>query len=319
MTVATTRPIGDDGLVYLHNVVISRKSPIRRDAERLIALADDLGEKHLYYPEVKSNYMQEVTAFANNIVDEVESNAKPYEQGRDELKEEEESLLEQAIDIGLRGLTILLGAPQFSSGFALCAGSGGLACVVGVPLMLHGANSVEEGFMGQDHVGFARQGYHYLAESLGYTNEEGDIAYYTVDVTSSMYGVFKLSLKPNAWKLFRYLKNDFERGFTQMTKISLGFEIVGDIIAVSNIYKSLNIISNKNEATIVVPNQPSDIKGVSDLINYPNCQYIKEVTNGEITGYYNCTVNQENILPNSTIDGNSTEIDTIVVTPEDNK
>lgn len=298
LTTATSCLIGDDGATYVHKVVISRKSPIRADAQRLIDLAYGLGEKHLYYPEVKSSYMQDVTTFANNIVYEVESNAKTYEQGSKELKKEEKTLFEQSLDIISRGLSIFLGALQIKAGFVLCFGSGGLACVVGTPLILHGMNSIEEGVYGQDHVGFARQGYRYLVQSMGYSETIGDTIYYTVDIGTSMYGLFKLELKPEAWKLFRYLVKDFERAFRQMTKFGLSTEVVGDTISLYKIYDSLTVIKNNNESesAIVVPNAPSEIKSVSDLIKFPSCKYVKEVLNGESYEYYDCSNQKEDIM-----------------------
>lgn len=119
---------------------------IRIDAQHLIDCADELCEKHLYYPEVKSEFKSDIETFAYQIVDQVESGQKSYEQGSAELKQEEKSLLEQSLNWLTNGLSIFWGADMVWAGGALCGT--GLGCIIGAPLIAHGANGIYEGVEG---------------------------------------------------------------------------------------------------------------------------------------------------------------------------
>jgi len=50
---------------------------------------------------------------------------------------------------------------------------------------------------------------------LGKGDCEADVAYGVVDLTSSAYGIGKMVLKPDSWRLFRYVNTDYVRGYQQ--------------------------------------------------------------------------------------------------------
>lgn len=71
--------------------VYSEDSRIRFNAQHLIDCAADICEKHLYYPEVKDGFKQEIQSFADEVVQQVESGQISYEQGAEEIQKEEKA------------------------------------------------------------------------------------------------------------------------------------------------------------------------------------------------------------------------------------
>ncbi|EDU61041.1 MULTISPECIES: PAAR domain-containing protein [Morganellaceae] len=66
---------------YAPPIIANNSNKIKIDARHLIDCADELCEKHLYYPDIKNAFQSQVEAFAYLIVDQVESGQKSYEQG----------------------------------------------------------------------------------------------------------------------------------------------------------------------------------------------------------------------------------------------
>jgi hypothetical protein len=74
-------------------------------------------------------------------------------------------------------------------------------------------------------VGPVRRGYQQVAKKFGYSERDGTLIYYTVDLGLSGYGVFfRKELKPGAWRLFEYHNIDKMRGFRMMGKPTLFLE-----------------------------------------------------------------------------------------------
>ncbi|MFB9997698.1 DUF4225 domain-containing protein [Providencia rustigianii] len=182
--------------------IIANDNKIRIDAQHLIDCADELCEKHLYYPEVKSEFKSDVENFAYQIVDQVESGQKSYEQGSAELKQEEKSLREQAFDLISNGLSILRGIAMTGVGIGLC--STGLGCLIGAPLIAHGVNGIYEGgvgiYQGDSNIqGPLREGYKATAKLLGFNESVGNLAYDLIDLGISISGKLKLIPKLNEY------------------------------------------------------------------------------------------------------------------------
>ncbi|WP_241150513.1 DUF4225 domain-containing protein, partial [Pseudomonas viridiflava] len=107
---------------------------------------------------------------------------------------------------------MLAGTLQVTNGVAVCYGSFGTLCLVfGVPLMAHGANNIYENGRNliedrSDTQGPTRKAYQELSKLAGGTEFHGNMAYGTVDLGLSIYGVTRLVVKPEAWKLFDYVR-----------------------------------------------------------------------------------------------------------------
>ncbi|WP_444886553.1 DUF4225 domain-containing protein [Microbulbifer sp. JMSA008] len=114
-------------------------------------------------------------------------------------------------------LTTAGGIAQIAGGLALC--STGLGCAMGAVLVAHGANNIYEGTSGKD--GLVRKGYQWASESLSGDSEYGDLAFGFVDVGMSIGGATRLVLKPNSWKLFRNIRSDYVRSYSQSSSSGL--------------------------------------------------------------------------------------------------
>lgn len=108
--------------------------------------------------------------------------------------------------------------------------------------MAHGANNIYEGarnlMTGQpDTVGPIRAGYHATASAVGYGEREANMAYGSVDIGLSVYSSARHVLKPDAWRLFRYLDTDRIQAYKLMKPTTLGAEAVINSITIEQIYK----------------------------------------------------------------------------------
>ncbi|WP_145561872.1 DUF4225 domain-containing protein [Yersinia aldovae] len=142
------------------------------------------------------------------------------------------------------------GGLQIVGGFGICYANLGAACgSLGVPLMAHGAeNTWENGyyllFRESPDSMLLRNAYRYAAVQLGGTERDGDIAYSTVDLTLSGVTLFRSVLKPDAWKLFHYIREDYIIGWKTLGVAGITSEFVGNSATGFSIYQ---IIDNNNE------------------------------------------------------------------------
>ena len=283
---------------------------IRIDARRLLQCADELCEKHLYHDDIKQAFKQEVEAFANDIVEKVDSGAMTYEQGAEKIKKEEKSLKEQAFKWLKYGLSIFGGAGLTEAGVALCYT--GLGCIIGAPMIAHGLNGIYEGSAGvvnsvmneidggdrsEEVDGPLRELYKSGAEALGFDASVGSIAYDIADLSGSLYSKLKLVPKiteigtPKK-KLWYYGRQDLVRYYTTMKKAALGAEIVSDTISlgtiITNVVNTFIYDKENDQPALVVP-EPEKITNVGELAD--SCQIVIVITfaDEEPPHYYLCT------------------------------
>lgn len=244
--------------------------------------------------------MDDITAFAQQIVTEVESGQKSYEQGRDELKVEEKSLEEQLTDWLVNGVSVLGGVGLAMTGVALC--STGWGCLIGAPLVLHGTNGIEEGVRGiiagdSNQSGFLKDAYKASARGLGFDEGVGELAYNLADLGLSVHGKLKLIPKLNEYgnpvrKLFYYGRKDLEMAYRQMSKKLLFIEMAADVYALSDIVQKANnlFIHDKSTGqTNMVIGKPEKIINVGEIVE--DCILYLTITGQENSepAYYLCT------------------------------
>ncbi|EMC8778966.1 DUF4225 domain-containing protein [Providencia rettgeri] len=276
----TQRPISQPSNHYAPPIVANDINKIRIDAQHLIDCADELCEKHLYYPDVKSEFKSDVENFAYQIVDQVESGQKSYEQGSTELKQEEKSLREQAFDLISNGLSIVGGIAMTGAGIGLC--STGLGCLIGAPLIAHGVNGIYEGgvgiYQGDSNIqGPLREGYKATAKLLGFNESVGNLAYDLIDLGISISGKLKLIPKlneygnPNKNLFFKeYVRKDLEYAYKQLSNRLLMVEIVSDGLSLLNItddIKNMIVIDKENNHISLVINEPEKISNVKEIVD----------------------------------------------------
>ena len=177
-------------------------------------------------------------------------------------KRERQSLIDQALELGKYGIGLVAGIGQLSVGYGGCVTSsifsiaGASWCsTVGAPMMAHGGNNIYENSFNMtgnivqnwngnytgnygDGNGYLRKMYRSGAQKLGLKHRDGDLAYATVDLATSLYGL-KNTLKsvPNAnvsgakqFKLFYYSAQDFSKGWRTMSGSSLANEVAASSV-----------------------------------------------------------------------------------------
>ena len=214
-------------------------------AGRLTSQACTVSARHLQDGITRSMFNREVAYYARSIVNDVEQGKKTVAEGLIEIKNEQRSLLNQSVEIGEKGIGVVAGALQMATGAGICYASVGTLCLIaGVPLMAHGANNVYEGgrnlMTGQsDTVGPVRGAYQSAAFAMGNGEREANIAYGAVDIGLSAYSVVRRVLKPDAWRLFRYIDTDRIRAYNTMHPISLTTEAAADTLTLKHMHQEL--------------------------------------------------------------------------------
>ncbi len=233
-------------------------------SEELRDTAYSLGYKYIHNSDVRGAFLKEEDDFINNIEKEVGQYCLSYDAGIRMMKKELEHLNRQKHELDMNKLQLYIiaekekeknsfttitlkrvgfvsGGMQIYAGGSICVASLGLACAgFGAPLMAHGSNNMyENGYYllyREDVSGYTKDAYRYVANTLGYSNDDADIVYNVADLGLSGYGLGRQVLKPDAWKLFRYIKTDYTRGWKLMGDAELGVELIGDANTVLGIY-----------------------------------------------------------------------------------
>ncbi|WP_267431754.1 DUF4225 domain-containing protein [Erwinia psidii] len=113
----------------------------------------------------------------------------------------------------------------------------------GALLVAHGANSVQESALNlyygvDDSQGFMKKAYIAGAEFLGFDQKTGELAYSIMDLGLSAYGMGRLIIKPESWRLFRDLPTDYVRGIKEMSRFDLGVEVYNESMTIKSLLES---------------------------------------------------------------------------------
>lgn len=148
----------------------------------------------------------------------------------------------------INGVGIVLSSLQVVAGLGVIATSAATGNVIGVGfgalLTLHGFNGVMESAVNlktgkDDATGPLKKGYIAGAEFMGFDQKVGEMAYTSMDLALSVYGMARLVLKPQTYRLFHYLSTDYVRGIKDMSRFDLGVEIYNDSISLKKMYEDM--------------------------------------------------------------------------------
>jgi type VI secretion system secreted protein VgrG len=134
-------------------------------------------------------------------------------------------LKEEGLNVLSRTADVVGGAGMVLGGAAAC--TTGVGCTGGAPLAALGASSIQEGWTGES--GFARSA---ATSALGPT--AGNAATDIVNIGTSVTGLFKATLRPGTWKMFRNISSDFVPAYQTMTKTGLSVEIGGTALGAAS-------------------------------------------------------------------------------------
>ena len=219
---------------------------VSQSAGILTNYACSISAQHIQDGLLRLQFNREVAYYMREIVRDVERGKKSPAHGLRDIQEEQRSLLEQSRRIALQGLGVVAGGFQIAGGAATCIGTVGWACPVGVLTVMHGANNIYENGRNlregkSDTKGPLRK----LYQSATGSELSGNIAYGTVDMGLSIFGIIRPVLKPDAWRLFKYLKSHKEAAFRQTSSTALGVDAAADAATSFSMYEELN--RGKNE------------------------------------------------------------------------
>ncbi|TDF85025.1 DUF4225 domain-containing protein [Pseudomonas sp. H9] len=234
----------------------SRPSPLRLDSDafwevndaavRLTKQACTSSARLLRDGRQRMQFNRELAYYAKRVVDDVELGNRTPESGLAELIQTMRRLAVATVEVGRKSIGVVAGGAQVATGVGICYGSAGTLCVVaGIPLMAHGANNMYEGGRNifedrTDVEGPVRKGYQKIAEGLGGTKSAGNVAYAATDIGLSGYSLFRMVVKPGAWRLFYRMPSDYMRAYNSAGVFSLSVEAGSNISSVRQIQEELD-------------------------------------------------------------------------------
>lgn len=226
------------------------------EANGLMNTAIAVSAFHLHDPLTRVRFQDDVKRFVRAQINIIRnsSNDKQCQQCIQSIRQERDNLLiqdrmlrtgeavltasvrfyqenEKIIGYVIDGIGVVLGGMQIIGGVGLVLGSvttgNVIGIVAGVTLVFHGAGTIREN-LGKEN--FAVNAYENTASFLGFDKKVGLLAYQAVDLSTSLYGAFKLTLKPEAWRLFYYTGPDFYRKITTMSSPALALKGVSSAV-----------------------------------------------------------------------------------------
>jgi len=213
-------------------------------ASVLTSQACTISARHIQDGMLRIQFNREVAYYARGIVRDVEGGKKSVWEGLKALKDEHALLTIHQMKVLSQSVGLVAGGFQFAGGVGICSASLGVACVGGAVMMAHGMNNIHENAVNllegrSDTVGATRMTYRKLSEVRGYGKTEADIAYGVADIATSLYGTFRNTLKPGAWRLYRYIETDYIRAYKATSNWILGFDAASGVFTTKGIYDEL--------------------------------------------------------------------------------
>ncbi|MBW7981299.1 DUF4225 domain-containing protein [Enterobacillus tribolii] len=222
---------------------------------RLIRTADIVAFRHLKDPIIKHRFKQELIDFINENLDTIRKAKNDLEckSAISNINEECFNLEKQGTMLSLEkakvfltvrmerhqkeigytieAINIVLGGAQVVSGAGiLYKATTTIGKLAGTHVIFSGADIATENIsklMGdREAIGFMKNGYMGTAAFFGFDKKVGLIAYHSVDMGTSLYGIFKLTRKPDARRLYRYISSDFYRQVNNMSRAALTLKFI---------------------------------------------------------------------------------------------
>lgn len=131
-----------------------------------------------------------------------------------------------AVNIVISGVTAFGGAMLMFTGTPI-------GILAGAILVIDGMNGISKEFINfkrdsnAKSEGIAADQSMEIAKFMGFKPETGLAVYKSISLSASVYTIFGLSRKAEAWRLFRYIPSDYYRKVTTMSTPKLTMKIVG--------------------------------------------------------------------------------------------
>ncbi|PWC21896.1 hypothetical protein DDT52_04780 [Brenneria roseae subsp. roseae] len=236
---------------------------LERKITQLNRLTDELALLYIHGYEARRGFLKEIAVLTSQLRQDV-LNSCLTENGAIRLLDKEiNNLQKQKFDLSTqkmmqyyifekeredRRLNIILkqvgfvgGGTQVVAGIATCTASLGYLCAgFGSLNVSHGLNNLyENGYyllFRENRSGWTRDAYRAIAKSIGQSGNHADLAYTSVDLGISVYGLSRNVVREDTFRLFRYINSDFVRGWKTMGPVPLVAEIFVDASTINGIY-----------------------------------------------------------------------------------
>lgn len=209
---------------------------LNQAAEELIALGCAAGAMHIHDGVARLGFLGEVSAFVDEVVEDVKEGVISAAEGVAVFWGEQQELRDKVTFYLRNGVGLVAGVVQVESGAILIGVTRGVALPLGGLLISHGTNNIYEGW-GNIHKGPQQAGVigptRWVYQQVAGGVYKGNMAYGTMDLGLSAYGMFRLVLKKHGVQLFRPDFINYERAYKQSGRLTLFLEAVADGITLN--------------------------------------------------------------------------------------
>lgn len=162
---------------------------------------------------------------------------------------------EKVIGYVIDGIGVVIGGLQVVGGAGILATSVMSGNVVGIiagaNIFLNGLSSTFESYQkltgDANPTNFMRDTHEDIAEFLGFDRRVGTLSYQITDLSTAYYGIIKLSLKPEAWRLFSHLPSDYYRKVSKMIRPALAIKGAGAAVKAIKLGITINDLNEKEK------------------------------------------------------------------------
>lgn len=241
------------------------------EARQLSRLAAQLADRHLRNTAVRMDFRDNIQNFIVHQLQTIRTARQDRlcQQSLNNLKQERAFLESQDRQLSMgnakivataqlrqengiwgyviNGVGVVLSGFQIVAGLGVAISSLSTGNIVGFAfggmLVLHGTNALEESIVNlknnKDNAeGFLKDRYICTAKLFGFTDKTGRLAYSYMDLFLSAYGMTRLVIKPEKWRLFYYLRSDYIRNIKKMSRTDLVIEMGSDAVTLKSIYSN---------------------------------------------------------------------------------
>ncbi|UVJ43860.1 DUF4225 domain-containing protein [Pseudomonas sp. LS1212] len=211
-----------------------------KSASDLVALGCTAGATNFHDGITQIQFNSIVSNYVNEVINDVNDGVISAWEGVQEIREEHAELEAKVLFYAGNGVGIVAGVIQVEVGLAASAGTGGLATGGGLALVAHGVNNIYEsatniynGPAALGTTGPVRRFYQIFSRG----SYEGNMAYYSMDLILSGFGMIRPVRKPDSVQLFNHDPINHEMAYRQASKLALYFEALVDSLTINAMIK----------------------------------------------------------------------------------
>lgn len=238
-------------------VIAWSEMALDREAHRLVNVANIIALTYLKDCLTRLKFVEEIRDLITQQLAAARrlKTIESYTQSTEILRTETEKLLEQEklirtkaaqvyakiefvkennklVGYVITAVSVVLSGFEIVGGVALFGTMTPVGMLAGATLVMDGMNGISKEINNQllgkqNSQGAFADGAISAAKFLGFRGNAGLAVYNGVSLAANAYGIFGLIRRPNAWRLFHYVPQDFYRKVSSMSRPMLTMKIVG--------------------------------------------------------------------------------------------